>query len=147
MIALSWDGELMTGDVQLGRSGLVRDDGLTTAVLISLFTDRRAKADDPLPDGNDRRGWVGDAISPVDGDRIGSRLWLLRREKQTEETRRRAEEYAREALAWLIEDGLAARVEVSAEWVARGVLGCLIVIHLAAGGVERLAVNIAAGAA
>ena len=94
---------------------------LETAVIISLFTDRRAATDDVLPDAGqtlspvpaDRRGWAGDAFG---GERIGSRLWLLDREKQTEEVRRRAEEYGYEALQWLIDDGHVLSVEISAEW-------------------------------
>lgn len=120
MIGLAWDPR--RGEAALRRTAtgaLAQDDGLATAVLLSLFLDRRAGPDDPLPDGTDRRGWLGDALA-ADGDRIGSRLWLLMREKQVEETRRRAEEYAEEALAWLVEDGLAEAVEVTASWGRTG---------------------------
>lgn len=138
MIGVSWDNIVFAGDLVAGGAGLVDDDTLRSAVLISLFSDRRAKADDRLPDDSgDRRGWLGDALAGIAGDRIGSRLWLLNREKQTEETRRRAAEYAREALAWLIEDGLAATVEVEAEWVSMGVLGLKVGIALTSGAVER----------
>jgi len=51
----------------------------------------------------------------VANDRIGSRLWLLARAKLVPETAARAKEYAEEALAWLVADGVAARVEVQAE--------------------------------
>lgn len=128
MIALDW-GPRLTPDLALTEGGaLARDDGLRTAVLLSLFCDARAAPDDPVPDplNPDRRGWIGDVLAPVDGDRWGSRLWLLAREKQTEATRRRAELYAREALAWLVEDGLAARVEVEAAWAAPQRLGLRI---------------------
>jgi len=122
MIRVDWNSELLTGDVVVGPNGLHDDTGLLTPVLLSLFTDGRAKADDPLPHGAaDRRGWVGDALDD-EGDRYGSRLWLLRREKETEETRRRAVEYATEALQWLIRKGMAAHVGVDAAWVARGLL-------------------------
>lgn len=66
------------------------DDGLMTAVIISLFTDARAHDDDPLPDervgvSSDRRGWWGDCLPDAQGEQtlesIGSRLWLLWREK------------------------------------------------------------------
>lgn len=72
---------------------------------------------------------------PLDiaGDRIGSRLWLLKREKQLPETLRRAEDYAREALAWLVTDGLAASVTVAAEWAAMGLLAMRINIDTVTG--------------
>ena len=121
MIALGWDNNLMGGVLPFDR-GFAHDDGLGTAALISLFTDRRASADEVAAPA-ERRGWVGDALAEVESDRIGSRLWLLKREKQTEETRQRAEEYAREALAWVVDDGLVTDIEVEAAWVAAGMLG------------------------
>ncbi len=105
---------------------LSNDGDLATAVIISLFTDRRAGIDDVLPEftgdksivPEDRKGWVGDALPDVDGDRIGSRLWLLSRAKQTEETRQLAIEYAKEALQWMIDDGHVLFIDIKAEWVA-----------------------------
>ena len=134
MIAVGWNSTELRGELQLtATGGLAADPALTTCVLLSLFLDRRARADDALPDptGGDRRGWVGDAFDTT--DRIGSRLWLLEREKQTEETRRRAEEYAAEALDWLVEDGLATAVRIAAEWLTTGVLGLRIEIDAATG--------------
>lgn len=117
-------------DFALEQFGLAADDGLETAVILSLFTDARALDDDPLPAGaTDRRGWWGDAYPPTGGDRIGSRLWLLAREKQTRETLNRAREYAEEALAWLVADGVARGVEVEAFIARTGVLGLSIVIQ------------------
>ena len=121
MIALGWDNTAMAGVLPF-NGGFVDDKGLGTCVFISLFTDRRAGDDDGLVPA-ERRGWVGDALADVEGDRIGSRLWLLAREKQTEETRARAEEYTREALEWMVDDGLVTGIEIEAAWVAPSVLG------------------------
>jgi phage gp46-like protein len=68
---------------------------------------------------NDRRGWWADMPLPLAsasaaGDLIGSRLWLLSRRKVTEQTRLDAMAYTQEALQWLIDDGIAARIDVSA---------------------------------
>jgi phage gp46-like protein len=114
--------------------GLDEDEGIETAVVLSLFTDRRAQPGDPLPVNAqlagtpDRRGWWGDTFPNVPGDRIGSRLWLLNREKEMPAVLARAREYAMEALQWLIEDGIARSVNVTAEVVRRGVLGLAIEI-------------------
>ena len=94
--------------------GLESTQPLVRAVVISLFTWRRAHADDDLP-AEQRMGWWGDSFPTVPNDRIGSRLWLLSRAKLLPETLARAKEYAEEALAWLIEDGVAARVDVEVE--------------------------------
>jgi len=116
-------------DYALAGLGLEADEGLETAVILSLFTDRRAEPDDVIPDGtDDRRGWWADAWPTLSGDRIGSRLWLLHREKQLPGVLARAEEYAREALAWLIEDGVAERVEVVASIPRGGILGLAVSI-------------------
>jgi len=120
-IALVWNGT--EADLAIEGGDLVLEEGLQTAAVISLFSDRRARLDDVLPaDDGDRRGWVGDAWPRVDGDQIGSRLWLLNREKDIPETLRRAREYARESLAWLIEDGIGAALDVQVSVPMRGVL-------------------------
>lgn len=111
-------------DLRLAGGALAADHDIKTAVLISLFTDRRAEADDVLPDAAaSRRGWWGDALNTR---RIGSRLWLLAREKQLREVLNRAREYADEALAWLVEEGVARRVVVTAEIVRTGWLGLAV---------------------
>lgn len=114
---LATDGSLLA-DWAIAAGDLARDEGLRTAVAVSLLTDRLAEADDEIPDGTtDRRGWWGDLPLPgAAQDRIGSRLWLLAREKRTPATLVRAEGYAAEALAWLTEDGIAAAVDVAATW-------------------------------
>ncbi|UCF26184.1 MAG: phage GP46 family protein [Ralstonia sp.] len=112
----------VTFDGQTTPLGLLQDidndkaHPLVRAVLISLFTWRRANADDTLPDPKGfRMGWWGDSYPAVANDRIGSRLWLLARAKLTLTTVQRAQDYAEEALQWLIDDGVAARIAVRAE--------------------------------
>lgn len=104
------------------------DEELVRAVIISLFTWRRALPDDELP-GIDRFGWWGDTFPNVASDRIGSRLWLLVRAKLTDETVLRARDYAIEALQWMIEDGVAARVDVEAERQGINMLAIKCVIY------------------
>lgn len=127
-IALRWD--VYAGDLAIAGGDLATDDGLETAVILSLFTDRRAEDTDQLPDGHtDRRGWWGDVRPVVVDDRIGSRLWLLGREKQMESVLERAREYARQALEWLLIDQVAESIDVVAEFVRAGVLGLQVDIQ------------------
>lgn len=107
-IALVWDTERGAADVVVSGNDLLADDGLETAVLLSLFLDRRAEPGDQLLDGTDRRGWWGDSVPVVEGDKIGSKLWLLDRSKALARTLTQAEGFARESLQWLIDDGVAA---------------------------------------
>lgn len=89
---------------------------LIRAVTISLYTWRRAETDDPVDD-DERFGWWGDSYPPITDDRIGSRLWLLRRVKLTPQTQRDAEAYAHEALQWLLDDGHVIDIAIGSEKV------------------------------
>ena len=111
---------------------------LTRAVLISLFTWRRAAADDALDD-EERFGWWGDSFPTVADDRIGSRLWLLRRVKLTRQTQMDAEFYAREALQWLLDDGHCSAIDILSERLDAQRLNLRTVLTLASG--ERLDIN------
>ena len=103
------------GDITLSGFHLEEEEGLDTAIVISLFTDRRAEDDDEVPgDPADRRGWWADAFIGAEEDRIGSRLWLLARSKTTPDVVAKAKQYAEEALEWLKEDGIAQDVIVRA---------------------------------
>ncbi|NWB61874.1 MULTISPECIES: phage GP46 family protein [unclassified Pseudomonas] len=111
---------------------------LTRSVLISLFTWRRAAPDDAVDD-DERFGWWGDSFPSVADDRIGSRLWLLRRVKLTRQTQLDAEFYAREALQWLIDDGHCSAIEVLSERLDAQRLNLRTQLTLADG--ERLDIN------
>lgn len=103
-------------DVYMRNDDIATDDGLATAVLCSLFFDRRCEIDELPPGQTDRRGWWGDEFNPDGDDGIGSKLWLLAREKPTPSILARAETYAEESLSWMIQDQVAASVTVSAEF-------------------------------
>ena len=113
-------------------SGMYPDDLLSRAVVSSLFSWRRARDDDSIP-AESRQGWWGDTFAPVSGDEWGSRLWLLTRENLTPDTLARAREYSLEALQWLIDDGVAARVEVDTEAVSQNAMGIAARIYRADG--------------
>lgn len=105
----------------LDGADLAVDDGLESAVIVSLFTDRVALPTDPLPDGTaDRRGHWSDSYLEAVDDKEGSRLWLLAREKVLPEVLRRGEDYAREALKWMLNDGVAKAVIPTAWTTGRG---------------------------
>lgn len=124
--------ELVEGAADLARTDdltdLLADNGLETAVLLSLLLDRKANADDEIPDGStDQRGWWADEHAEVPGDLIGSRRWLLDRSTRSGETAKRLQDYDTEALAWMVDDGVADSVTVlvtpmrPADWRARGI--------------------------
>lgn len=108
------------------------DKNLIRTVVISLFTWRRAGPDDPVDD-EERYGWWGDSFPRVADDRIGSRLYLLRRVKLTERTQRDAEFYADEALRWLIDDGQVLDIAITSERAGVDRLNLRVVLMLLSG--------------
>lgn len=98
-------------DLVLEAGDLALDRGLSSAVLLSLFVDRRAGVDDLIPPDDDARGWP---LEPS-GDRWGSRLWLLERSKATPEAIALARAGVLEALQWLVDDGIAERIDARVE--------------------------------
>lgn len=87
-------------------------DNLSRAVVISLFTWRRADDSDDYDHELGKQGWWGDSLNK---DEIGSKLWQLLRSKITSETLLRAQEMADDALQWLVEDGICTEISVSVE--------------------------------
>lgn len=104
------------------------DDRLPRAVFNSLFSWRRADEGDDRPNES-WQGWWGDVYPEHEGDRFGSKLWLLSRAKIVPETLGLARQYAEEALQWLIDDGVAGRVETDAEYNEFQRLDLLVTIY------------------
>lgn len=97
----------------VGEFGLTRDDGLESAVFLSLFLDARAEPGDQLDDGDggDKRGFWAETYGFVGG----SRLWTLRRRKRDQVTLSLVESYSTEALKWLVDDRVAKDVTAVAQ--------------------------------
>lgn len=118
-----WDGRvgdyLPVGATEPGNPyGLRSRQILATAVLICLQTDRAVEPEE-LREGDEQKGWPGDAFD-IDTNNhegpLGSRLWQLRRRAlDAVETPRFAEHAAREALQPLIDQDAVARWDISAE--------------------------------
>ncbi len=93
------------GDFTLIKGDLEREEGIGTAVLMSLFTDRRADESDEI-DNEDKKGWWGDLVAEVEGDLIGSKIYQLMRSKSTPDIEVKLKQFIFEALEWMIEDGV-----------------------------------------
>lgn len=126
-ISTLWDALNHRGDWTLVGPALASGNDLASAVLISLLTDRQAAVDDEIPDGtDDRRGWWGD----IEADALlGSRLWLLTRSKQADQTLQRAYDYIVEALQWLITDDAVARFDITVWWTKASQLAATVVAN------------------
>lgn len=116
-----WDSDAAMGDWALAPAadpvnpgGLDSTGQIASAVILSLFTDRRAP-EGWRPDVADRRGWWGDGVQPdgVPVEPIGSWLWLLKNESVSPAIVAAARTYAEQALAWIVRDRVAARIDVA----------------------------------
>lgn len=124
-ITLTWDATNNRADWSMSGPVLATGNDLETAIIISIFSDRMAQPGDVIPDGsNDPRGWWADDDVP-----IGSRMWLLKRAKQTNQTQQLAYDYLAEALQWMIDDGVVARFDISVQWVRTSTLGAAITAY------------------
>ncbi|MEN5084252.1 phage GP46 family protein [Bosea sp. TWI1241] len=120
-----WSNEFGEGDWALddpggtsgSRGGLQAKAGLATAIIIALFTDKRAPEGAMLDDG-DRRGWFGDRIDVREdlGEAdLGSWIWLYERSALTDALPARVRDAAVEALEPIRLQGAVARFDVSVE--------------------------------
>lgn len=100
-------------------------DLLTRAVVISLFTHRRADPDD---NADVPMGWWGDTWPTVQNDRYGSKLWLLQRSKLTNALVNTVRTYLRDALQWLIDDGVVSRIDIDVQRTGINELGNSIIL-------------------
>lgn len=113
-ITLAYNPDVGGGDIAFTGGRIATGNALQTLVYTSLFTDARAsQAERPGP-GQDRRGYWGDVFLPV-GHSHGSKLWLLRPGKIHANTVHQVEDYTRQALAWLVDEGHARAITVTAE--------------------------------
>lgn len=126
-----WDAATQRGDWAVSAGSLASGLDVQTSVLLSLFTDRLVDADDDIPDAPpagvpDRRGWWGDDDPKY---LSGSRLWLLDRAKGPMNVAQRAEDYAREALQWMLDDGVVAKFDIQAVWTPQNQLTLTVIAY------------------
>lgn len=100
-------------DLEFQGGDLVLSDSLQMSVILSIATycrndsfDGSARLDPSIG------GWWADAINELP---LGSRLWTLFREKLDDVTLGNATKIVKECLQWMIDDGVANDVTVSAE--------------------------------
>lgn len=118
-------------DIGFMDGDVIPEDGLETAVLISLFSDARAVEDQipPSDRDGDLRGYWGDVRPQVAGDQTGSLLWVLKRAKQLSKTLADAREYAQRSLKWLVDDGVAQSVTVNTSYPYRGWMLIEVIVY------------------
>lgn len=113
-IAIEYKSQIKEYDISILNGDLKECDDLDSAVIISLFTWARAAAGE-VGENAPRFGWFGDKIDADNTDSTGSKLYLLKRKKITNQTIMDAREYIEQALRWMIADGVATEINAEVE--------------------------------
>lgn len=104
-------------DIAIEGADLKSTEGLDTALYVSIYTDARA-TENQIKIPENRRGWLGNVASPVEERQLGGYFWMLEQRRLTQETLNAAIDYARQSLAWMDEDGICERVDVTGEIIS-----------------------------
>jgi len=91
-----------------------------TAILMTVFCERRAAASEVSNNAN-RRGWWGNTLSDIPDFEIGSKAWLLEQSRLTEDALNLALTYYRTAFQWFLDEGYANSVVVMGNLTATGI--------------------------
>lgn len=136
-ITLKWNPATGYADWLVGDNDLQSGSTLETAIIRSLFTDRRAPADTDLPtnDGDPRGCWSDTYM----GYQIGSLLWTLERAKKVNATAllRQAEGFCTDALQWMIDAGAIATATASASWASSTAMAIIVTVTQPVGTTTR----------
>lgn len=111
-VTISASGYAREGDLeQSADASLVDDDGLETVVTTSLFTDALATQDELTKYKLPQRGYWFDAYDADPNLNTGSKLWLLEGQTISDDTLSFAKSACDDALAWMVAEGAASKVE------------------------------------
>lgn len=92
-------------DIAIDDTGdILTADQFDTAIIVSLFTDKRALPSQVLENAL-RRGWIGSEFTP--GFEMGSQLWIFSQARLTRDTINAMISIANESLKWMISSNLA----------------------------------------
>lgn len=105
-------------DIEIEDGDFANEPGFDTSIWVSLFTDARADISQVLKPEN-RRGWLGNLVSEVDGRQLGGYLWLIEQRRLNQETLNEVIDYARKSLDYMLLDGFCSNIEVSGNIVPR----------------------------
>ena len=101
-------------DINIDSDGdLEKDDGFGTTIAMSIIGRRRATAGEVITPQN-RGGWLGNLLSDVPGFEMGSKTWLRNQSRMPPNTPAQIKNDIQEGLQWMIDDGLAENIIVTA---------------------------------
>ena len=121
-------------DISIDADGdILTDDFFDTAILYSLFGERRASSSE-VSEARLRRGWIGSEGAPFEN---GSKLWLLTQARITRTILSRLEDEAVKALEWMVTDNIAVAITDVTATVSNGKVALNLTIERSTDNVER----------
>jgi len=107
-------------DISFVNGDFALTDGMETALLMSVFCEKRASASE-IPAPELRRGWWGNTVYGFDNYEIGSKLWLLEQARRDNITLGLAKTFTADCFQWLIEDNNAQGINVDSSFIVNGI--------------------------
>jgi len=108
------DISFVNGDIETTRN-------LDTAVLLSIFCERRADSSE-VPIAKYRRGWIGNILMFDSLDEMGSKLWLLYQARATQNNLNRAKKFITDALEWMTKTGKIRNAIINVNYLANNAM-------------------------
>jgi phage gp46-like protein len=102
-------------DLDFDNGDLYSTDGFTSALLISIFCERRATPSEVAPPEK-RRGWWGNAFLGFADFEMGSKLWLLSQARADQVTLNNSITFTNNAVEWFKEDKYIDKANVTANY-------------------------------
>jgi len=102
-------------DLAFDNGDLKSTQGFTSALLMSIFCERRATASE-VADPSKRRGWWGNAFLGFTDFQIGSKLWLLSQARADQVTLNNSITFSSNAVEWFKEDKYIDKANVTADY-------------------------------
>lgn len=102
-------------DLQFDNGDLLSTQGFTSALLMSIFCERRATPSE-VAQPEKRRGWWGNAFLGFTDFEIGSKIWLLSQARANQNTLNNWITYINNAIEWFIDDKYLDKINVTAEY-------------------------------
>lgn len=113
-VKVAYDESVKCHDISIDADGnLTSETSFDTAIHMSLFCDRRADRSQ-VQQPYLRRGWAGNEQLNNSDEQFGSLLWLLHQRRTTTKTLNDAQSFAQQALQWMIDQGFATEIIVTA---------------------------------
>jgi phage gp46-like protein len=111
-----------TYDIDFENGDFALTDGLDSAILLSIFGEKRApkeKVRDPLK----RRGHFSNEFADIEGYQVGSTQWLYTEQSENSESNTtELENSIKDGLKWFVDDKICKRTNVKATKKSDGVI-------------------------